>query len=86
MRATLAVATAALLAVSTLTVVAKEPPPAGSKKLSEIVALVEQRSDFAYVEDVEWSDKGYDVTYFTKDGAKVEIKYDPVTATPMNLQ
>ena len=86
MRTTLAVATAALLAVSTLAAAAKEAPPDNSKKLSEIVALVEQRADFAYIADVEWSDKGYDVTYFTKDGAKVEIKYDPVTATPMNLQ
>ena len=86
MRATMAVAAAALLAFSTLAALAKEPPPNGAKKLSELVALVEQRADFAYIADVEWSDKGYDVTYFTKDGAKVEIKYDPVTATPMNLQ
>jgi len=65
---------------------AKNAPPPNAKKLSEIIAKVEQRPDFAFIDEVDWDGKGYDVTYFTKDEAKVEIKYDPITAMPMNLQ
>ncbi|PLP59483.1 hypothetical protein CYK37_09165 [Mesorhizobium loti] len=65
---------------------ARDVPPPNAKKLSEIIATVEQRPDFAFIDEVDWDNKGYEVTYFTKDNAKVEIKYDPVTAAPMNLQ
>ncbi|HEV2502951.1 MAG TPA: PepSY domain-containing protein [Mesorhizobium sp.] len=81
-----------LAAISLIAVVApagaqtRDVPPANAKKLSEIVAKVEQRADFAFIDEVDWDNKGYEVTYFTKDGAKVEIKFDPVTAAPMNLQ
>lgn len=54
-------------------------PPPNSRKLSEIVAKVEQRADFRYISDVEWDDGAYEVTYYTTDNAKVEIKLDPVT-------
>jgi len=58
-------------------------PPDNAMKLSEIVAMIEQRNDFRYVSDVEWNDEGYyDVTYFTGDKAKVEIKMDVVTGKP----
>jgi len=55
-------------------------PPENAKKLSEILATVEQRNDFRYVSDVEWDEDGfYDIVYFTGDKAKVEIKIDAVT-------
>jgi len=57
-------------------------PPADSKKLSEIVAKVEQRDGFRYIDDIEWDDGAYEVTYYTTDKAKVEIRFDPVTGDP----
>ena len=57
-------------------------PPESGAKLSEIIAKVEARPDFRYVDDVEWDDEGYSVTYYTKDKAKVEIDYNPVTGEP----
>lgn len=61
-------------------------PPQNAKKLSEIIAKVEQRPDFRYIDEVDWDDGVYDVTYYTTDNAKVEIKFDPVTAQPKSLQ
>ena len=58
----------------------KPLPPANTKKLSEIIAKVEQRNDFRYVKEVDWDSGAYTVTYYTTDKAKVQITYDPVTA------
>ncbi|MER8825549.1 PepSY domain-containing protein [Mesorhizobium sp. M0938] len=57
-------------------------PPPNARKLSEIIAKVEQRNDFRYVDEVDWDSGAYTVTYYTTDKAKVEITYDPVTAEP----
>ena len=58
-------------------------PPQNALKLSEIVAKVEKRPGFRYIDDIEWNDDGYyDVTYFTDDKAKVEMKFNPVTGEP----
>jgi hypothetical protein len=58
-------------------------PPPNALKLSELVAKVEQRDAFQYVADIEWNDDGYyEVTYFTQDKAKVEIRFNPVTGEP----
>ncbi len=58
-------------------------PPDNGKKLSEIVAGIEARDKFRYIDEVEWNDSGYyDVTYFTTDKAKVELKIDPVSGQP----
>ena len=57
-------------------------PPQNAKKLSEILAKVEQRDGFRYVKEVDWDKDAYTVTYYTSDKAKVEITYDPVTAEP----
>lgn len=58
-------------------------PPENARKLSQILATVEQRNDFRYVSDVEWDEDGYyDITYFTGDKAKVEIRIDAVTGQP----
>jgi hypothetical protein len=79
--------TASLLVVgSAFAQDASRLPPQNAKKLSEIIAKVEQRPDFRYIDEVDWDDGGYDVTYYTTDNAKVEIKFDPVTAQPKSLQ
>lgn len=65
---------------------AMREPPQNSKKLSEIIAKVEQRSDFRYIGEVDWDDGGYEVTYYTTDNAKVEIKFDPVSGETKSLQ
>jgi hypothetical protein len=57
-------------------------PPPNARKLSEIIAKVEQRDGFRYVKEVDWDSGAYTVTYYTTDKAKVEITYDPVTAEP----
>jgi hypothetical protein len=61
-------------------------PPQNARKLSEIIAKVEQRPDFRYIDEVDWDDGGYEVTYYTRDNAKVEIKFDPVTGETKSLQ
>jgi hypothetical protein len=68
---------AAALVLSTLA--AQAAPPTG-QALSEIIARIEQTADFDYVDEVDWSDRGYyEIEYFTKSGAKVEVKIDPTT-------
>ncbi|MFD1791003.1 PepSY domain-containing protein [Ochrobactrum teleogrylli] len=50
------------------------------QKLSEIISKIEQTSDVSYVDEVDWNDRGYyEIEYFMKNGAKVEIKIDPKT-------
>ena len=61
-------------------------PPPNSMKLSGILAKVEQRPDFRYVSEVKWDDDGYKVTYYTADNARVEMKFDPVTAETKPLR
>jgi len=73
-----------MLASCTLSAQAQQPlPPENALKLSEIVAKIEQRNDFRYVSEIEWNREGYyDITYFTGDKAKVEIKIDAVSGQP----
>ncbi len=55
-------------------------PPEKAMKLSEIIAKVEGRDQFRYIDQIDWDEDGYyDIVYFTSDKAKVEIKLDPVT-------
>lgn len=58
-------------------------PPEKSLKLSEIIARIEQRDQFRFIDEIDWDEEGfYDITYYTSDKAKVEIKIDPVTGEP----
>ena len=58
-------------------------PPQNSMKLSALVSKVEQRDKFQYIKDVEWDQEGYyEITYYTTDKAKVEIKLDAVSGQP----
>jgi hypothetical protein len=55
-------------------------PPQNAMKLSQIIAKIEQRENFHYVSDIEWDREGnYNITYYTSDNAKVELKIDVVT-------
>jgi hypothetical protein len=58
-------------------------PPQNATKLSQIVAKVEQRDHFNYIKEIEWSREGYyEITYYTTDKAKVELKVNPVSGKP----
>ncbi|RVD59138.1 PepSY domain-containing protein [Mesorhizobium sp. M2D.F.Ca.ET.185.01.1.1] len=79
----LATSIAAILAGGPALAADDQPmPPQNAKKLSEIVAKVEHRTDFRYVKEVDWDSDGYTITYYTTDKAKVQITYDPVTGEP----
>lgn len=67
---------------STLAQDSDQGPPQNALKLSEIIAKVEQRDGFRYIDDVEWERGFYEVTYYTVDRAKVEIRFDPLTGEP----
>jgi hypothetical protein len=55
-------------------------PPEKAMKLSAIIAKIEQRESFRYISDIEWDREGnYDITYYTSDNAKVELKIDVAT-------
>jgi hypothetical protein len=69
----------AILAASSLSSFAA--PPEG-QKLSEIIAKIEQNADVQYVDEADWSRRGYyKIEYVRKDGAKVKIKIDPRTGS-----
>lgn len=55
-------------------------PPEKAMKLSEIIAKIEQRESFRFISDIEWDREGsYNITYYTSDNAKVELKIDAAT-------
>lgn len=61
----------------------KAVPPQNAMKLSQIVAQVEQRDHFNYISEIDWSREGYyEITYYTTDKAKVELKVNPVSGKP----
>ncbi|MBA8844877.1 putative membrane protein YkoI [Ochrobactrum sp. RH1CCR137] len=61
-------------------VAAYAAPPSEGSKLSEIIAKIEQKADTAFIDEVDWNDRGYyEIEYVTKAGAKVEVKVDPKT-------
>ncbi len=76
--------TALLLSAPAVAQTQPQPmPPDKSLKLSEIIAKIEQRDQFRYIHEIDWDRDGYyDITYYTADKAKVEIKIDPVTGEP----
>lgn len=63
--------------------VAASAPPANSIPLSEIIRAFEESGDVAFFDEIEWDDDGYwEIEYRRIDGAKVEIKVDPVSGEP----
>ncbi len=73
---------AAALAASPAVADVKDRPPDGSKLLSEIIASVEKRENFAFIDEVDLEDGIYEIVYFMKDGAEVKLKLDPRTGQP----
>lgn len=70
--------------VLTFTALSAYAAPPEGKKLSELVAKIEKMADFQYIDEIDWNDRGYyEVEYFMKNGAKVEIKLDPNTGEPI---
>ncbi len=75
--------TAALLAATLAAPAFAAPPPANARPASEVLRMVEQRPDFAYLAELDWDNDGYwKVEYRTRDGAKVELRIDPVSGEP----
>lgn len=73
----------ALAATTAMAATALAQPPADARPLSEILASIEARSDFAYFDEVEWDSDGYwEIEYYRADGGKVEIDIDPVSGEP----
>jgi hypothetical protein len=55
----------------------EKPSPQTAKKPSEILSLIEARPDFARLDEMSWSDRGYyEIKYRTNDKARVEINID----------
>lgn len=64
---------------------AEAPPPPQAKPLSEILKTVESRPDFRYIDEAEWEHGSYyEIEYYTKEGAKVKIRVDPVSGAVMH--
>lgn len=68
--------------IPTVPVLADQPPLAGAMPLSEIIAKLEQRSDFAYVREIDLDDGFYEVEFRTKDGRDIQLTIDPRSGTP----
>ena len=55
-------------------------PPSDAKPLSAIVSALEEQFDIEFIDEIDWDDDGYwEIELYTKDGAKVELRIDPVT-------
>ena len=68
------------LALSAGPALAERTPPEEALPLSEIVAGLESSFDIHFIDEIEWDEDGYwEIEMFTRDGAKVEVKIDPVT-------
>jgi len=68
------------LALSAAPALADRTPPADALPLSAIVTTLESQYDIQFIDEIEWDDDGYwEVEFYTTDGAKVELKLDPVT-------
>jgi hypothetical protein len=71
------------LALSAAPALAERTPPAKALPLSAIITALEARYDIRFIDEIDWDDDGYwEVELFTHDGAKVELKLDPVTGEP----
>ena len=59
------------------------PPPADAKPLSEIIRMIEEQGDVAYIDEVDWDDDGHwDIEYVRTGGGEVEVEIDPVSGQP----
>jgi len=58
-------------------------PPEGALSLSQIIAQIESRPDFAFIKDIDWDDGRYEVEYRTREGRDRTLKVDPRTGRPV---
>lgn len=58
-------------------------PPVGALSLSQIIAQIESRPDFAFIKDIDWDDGRYEVEYRTREGRDRTLKVDPRTGRPV---
>ena len=71
------------LAMNAAPVLAQGGAPA-ALPLPAIVAALETRYDIQFIDGIEWDDAGFwEVEFFTRDGALVALKLDPVSGTPL---
>ena len=61
----------------------EDGPPVGALSLSQIIAQIESRPDFAFIRDIDWDDGRYEVEYRTRDGRDRVLKVDPRTGRPV---
>jgi hypothetical protein len=74
-----AAAPAAALAAS-LAFPAAAEPPAGALPLSEILRVVEEQEEVAFVERLAWSEEGHwRIAFVTARRASAELRMDPRT-------
>jgi hypothetical protein len=58
-------------------------PSAEALPLSAIVSNLEKQFDIEFIDGIDWDEDGYwEIELYTKDGAKVELRIDPVTGQP----
>ncbi|GGD29149.1 PepSY domain-containing protein [Aureimonas glaciei] len=72
-----------LLFTTSALAVAPEAPPVDAIRLSEVVGKVEARPEFAFIDQIDYSDGVYQVVFYMKDGAEVRIEYDVRTGEPI---
>jgi hypothetical protein len=60
-----------------------KPPPQGAKPLSALLQTIEKSADFRNFDDIEWEHGVYEVKYYTKAGAKMTVRIDPVSGNPV---
>ena len=78
-----ALVAATMLATGLYASAAFAQPPENALPLSEVLANLEAQGEVAYFDEVEWDSDGYwEIEYYRADGAKVEIKIDPVSGEP----
>lgn len=72
------------LAFSAAPALADRTPPADALPLSAIVTALETQYEIEFIDEIEWDDDGHwEVEFYTTDGAKVELKIDPVTGSAL---
>jgi len=72
-----------LLLTSSAFAVVPEAPPTDAVKLSDVVGKVEARPEFAFIDQIEYSNGMYQVVFYMKDGAEVRMEYDVRTGLPV---
>lgn len=61
---------------------ADQRPQRDALPLSAIVSGLEAAYDIHFIDEIEWDDDGHwEIEFFTRDGAKIELRIDPETGS-----